>query len=116
MTDRCAENHCEVRSTVVGGRHGPADLAEEPDGARRHPLAGGIEDGGEADADETRHHVTGGTGHGPGHPGCSGARRHVSARPCPAWKKKLMMAGAAPINNAARPAQRTVLRPVNDCW
>jgi len=31
--------------------------------------------------------------------------------PCPAWKKKLMMAGPAPINRAASPEISTARRP-----
>ncbi len=41
---------------------------------------------------------------------------HRQCTPCPAWKKKLTIAGAAPINSAATADTRTVFRPLKDWW
>jgi len=36
--------------------------------------------------------------------------------PCPVEKKKLTMAGPAPISRAAKPETSTAFRPLYDCW
>ena len=41
---------------------------------------------------------------------------HGQCTPCPAWKKKLTMAGAAPISSAANAETSTVRRPLKDWW
>src|ERR1700722_318157 len=54
------------------------------------------------------------TGSDPGHRGNASSTSQCT--PCPAWKKKLTMAGAAPINSAANAETRTVFFPLKDWW
>ena len=51
------------------------------------------------------------------HPGTQRERlEHGQCTPCPAWKKKLTIAGAAPMSSAATADTRTVFRPLKDWW
>ena len=123
MTASWAANHPAFEVDRRRGRHGPAHLGDQPHRARAPPIASPRRTPRPTPASpaptlpaapDTALHAVPTTGSDPGHRG--ERLEHGQCTPCPAWKKKLTMAGAAPISSAARAETSTVFRPLKDWW